>query len=163
MPEVFSLLERGKSESRSGKENLWFEPLSFLRKPVQWDTVSNSQSDFDPSDLIGSRNWSVLTSTLIGLATESGLNRFSAAIKQEITSLLAANAAKYVSWNRGIEARTSSGNSTVYFENADFVFAVLLTGFGKSLIFQVILGVCSCLASRSFVWSYMSTRIDIQV
>ena len=73
------------------------------------------ESDFDPSDLIGSRNWSVLTSTLIGLATESGLNRFSAALKQEITSLLAANAANYVSGNRGIEARTSSGNSTVYF------------------------------------------------
>ena len=33
--------------------------------------------DFDPSNSIGSRNLSVLTSTLIGLATESSSNRFS--------------------------------------------------------------------------------------
>ena len=35
------------------------------------------ESDFDPSNSIGSRNLSVLTSTLIGLATESSSNRFS--------------------------------------------------------------------------------------
>ena len=35
------------------------------------------ESDFDPSNWIRSRNLSVLTSTLIGLATESSLNRFS--------------------------------------------------------------------------------------
>ena len=33
--------------------------------------------DFDPSNSIGSRNLSVLTSTLIGLTTESSSNRFS--------------------------------------------------------------------------------------
>ena len=35
------------------------------------------ESDFDPSNSIGSRNLPVLTSTLIGLATESSSNRFS--------------------------------------------------------------------------------------
>ena len=35
------------------------------------------ESDLDPSNSIGSRNLSVLTSTLIGLATESSSNRFS--------------------------------------------------------------------------------------
>ena len=35
------------------------------------------ESDFDPRNSIGSRNLSVLTSTLIGLATESSSNRFS--------------------------------------------------------------------------------------
>ena len=35
------------------------------------------ESDFDPSNSIGSRNLSVLTSTLVGLATESSSNRFS--------------------------------------------------------------------------------------
>ena len=38
------------------------------------------ESDFDPSNSIGSRNLSVLTSTLIGLATESSSNRFSIAV-----------------------------------------------------------------------------------
>ena len=40
------------------------------------------ESDFDPSNSIGSRNLSVLTSTLIGLATESSSNRFSIAVNQ---------------------------------------------------------------------------------
>ena len=35
------------------------------------------ESGFDPSNSIGSRNLSVLTSTLIGLATEISSNRFS--------------------------------------------------------------------------------------
>ena len=35
------------------------------------------ESDFDPRNSIGSRNMSVLTSTLIGLATESSSNMFS--------------------------------------------------------------------------------------
>ena len=35
------------------------------------------ESDFDPSNSISSKNLSVLTSTLIGLATESSSNRFS--------------------------------------------------------------------------------------
>ena len=35
------------------------------------------KSDFDPSNSIGSRDLSVLTSTLIGLPTESSSNRFS--------------------------------------------------------------------------------------
>ena len=35
------------------------------------------ESDCDPSNSIGSRNLSVLTSTLIGLAIESSSNRFS--------------------------------------------------------------------------------------
>ena len=38
------------------------------------------ESDFDPSNSIGSGNLSVLTSTLIGLATESSSNKFSIAI-----------------------------------------------------------------------------------
>ena len=39
------------------------------------------ESDFDPCNSdIGSRNFSVLTRTLIGLATESSLNRFSIAV-----------------------------------------------------------------------------------
>ena len=35
------------------------------------------ESDFDPSNSIGSKNLSVLTSTLIGIATEISSNRFS--------------------------------------------------------------------------------------
>ena len=35
------------------------------------------ESDFDPSNSIGSRNMSVLSRTLIGLAAESSSNRFS--------------------------------------------------------------------------------------
>ena len=38
------------------------------------------ESDFDPSNSIGSRNLSALTSTRIGLATESSSNRFSIAV-----------------------------------------------------------------------------------
>ena len=44
MPEVFSLLERWNSESRSGEKNLWYRQSSSLRRPVQWDAVSYSQS-----------------------------------------------------------------------------------------------------------------------
>ena len=38
------------------------------------------ESDFDPSNSIGSGNLSVLTSPLIGLATESSSNKFSIAV-----------------------------------------------------------------------------------
>ena len=38
------------------------------------------ESDFDPSNSIGSGHLSVLTSTLIGLATASSSNRFSIAV-----------------------------------------------------------------------------------
>ena len=38
------------------------------------------ESDFYPGNSIGSRNWSVLMTTLIGLAMESSSNRFSIAV-----------------------------------------------------------------------------------
>ena len=40
------------------------------------------ESDFDPNNSIASRNLSVVTSTLIGLATESSSNRFSIPVNQ---------------------------------------------------------------------------------
>ena len=79
MPEVFLSLSDGIL--RSGERNLWYSPLSSCRTPVQCDAVSYSQSQIltlaDPSNSIGSRNLSVLTSTLIGVATEISSNRFS--------------------------------------------------------------------------------------
>ena len=70
------------------------------------------ESDFDPNNSIGSRNLSVLTSTLIGLATKSSSNRFSILLSAlfplgNIETLQSPG-------NRGFEGRKSSVGSTVF-------------------------------------------------
>ena len=66
---------------QSGERNLWYRPLHefFENAGPMGCRFIFPESDFDPSNSIGSscRYLSVLTSTLIGLATESSSNRFS--------------------------------------------------------------------------------------
>ena len=72
----FSLLERRNTTKR--REKPLVQPVEFFENagPMRCRFIF-PESDFDPSNSIGSRNLSVLTSTLIGLATESSSNRFS--------------------------------------------------------------------------------------
>ena len=73
------------------------------------------ESDFDPSNSIGSRNLSVLTSTLIGLATESSLNRFSILLSTYFPwPLVIIEMLLQSPGNRGLEGRKSSVGSTVF-------------------------------------------------
>ena len=76
MPEVFSLLERRNTTKR--REKPLVQPVEFFEKagPIRCRFIF-PESDFNPSNSIGSRNLSVLTSTLIGVATEISSNRFS--------------------------------------------------------------------------------------
>ena len=69
------------------------------------------ESDFDPSNSIGSRNLSVLTSTLIGLATESSSNRFSILLSTLFPWPLVIIETLQSPGNRG---RKSSVDSTVF-------------------------------------------------
>ena len=70
-PRGFSLSERRNRRRKTSDTG------RSLRRPVQWDAV---RVRFDPSNSIGSMNLSVLTSSLIRLATESSSNRFSIAL-----------------------------------------------------------------------------------
>ena len=72
------------------------------------------ESDFDPSNSIGSRNLSVLTNTLIGLATESSSNTFSIAVNQICRAHCGHNRNLQSSGNRGFEGRKSSVGSTFF-------------------------------------------------
>ena len=73
LPDVFLSLSDG-----IGEEKPLVQPVEFFENagPMRCRFIF-PESDFDPSNSIGSRNLSVLTSTLIGLATESSSNRFS--------------------------------------------------------------------------------------
>ena len=72
----FSLLERRNTAKR--REKPLVQAVEFCENagPMGCRFIF-PESDFDLINSIGSRNLSVLTSTLIGLATESSSNRFS--------------------------------------------------------------------------------------
>ena len=72
----FSPLERRNTTKR--REKPLVQPVEFFENagPMRCRFIF-PESDFDPSNSIGSRNLSVLTSTLIGVATEISSNRFS--------------------------------------------------------------------------------------
>ena len=72
----FSLLERRNTAKRREKPLVQTVEFSENAGPMRCRFIF-PESDFDPSNSIGSRNLSVLTSTLIGLAIESSSNRFS--------------------------------------------------------------------------------------
>ena len=69
----------------------------------------------DPSNSIGSRNLSVLTSTLIGVATESSLNRFSILLSALFPVAKVTIETLQSPGNRGFEGRKSSVGSTVFY------------------------------------------------
>ena len=71
----FSLLERRNTAKR--REKPLVQTVEFCKNagPMRHRFIF-PESDFDPSNSICPRNLSVLTSTLIGLATESSSNRF---------------------------------------------------------------------------------------
>ena len=77
MPEVFLAFGNGILPS-ARREKPLVQPVEFFENagPMGCRFIF-PESDFDPSNSIGSRNLSVLTSTLIGLTTESSSNRFS--------------------------------------------------------------------------------------
>jgi len=72
----FSLLERRNAAKR--REKSLVQAVEFFENacPMGCRFIF-PESDFDSNNSIGSRNMSVLTSTLIGLATESSSNSFS--------------------------------------------------------------------------------------
>ena len=78
LPEVFFSQRDG-----IGEEKHLVQAVEFFEKagPMECCFIF-PESDFDTSNSIGSRNLSVLTSALIGLATESSSNRFSIAVNQ---------------------------------------------------------------------------------
>ena len=78
LPEVFLFQTDG-----IGKEKPLVQAVELFEKagPMGCRFIF-PESDFDPSNSIGFRNLSVLTSTLVGLATESSSNRFSIAFNQ---------------------------------------------------------------------------------
>ena len=76
-----------------------------------------SESEFDLTNSIGSMNLSVLTSSLIGLATESSSNRFSFAVNQISVAHcdhMAIIQTLQSSGNRGFEGRKSKVGSTFF-------------------------------------------------
>ena len=76
LPEVFLSQSDG-----IGEEKPLVPPVEFFEKadPMGCCFIF-PESDFDPTNSIGSRNLSVLTSTLIGLATENSSNSLSIAV-----------------------------------------------------------------------------------
>ena len=111
LPDVFLSLSDG-----IGEEKPLVQPVEFFENagPMRCRFIF-PESDFDPSNSIGSRNLSVLTSTLIGVATEIRSNRFSISLSTLFPVATGHNRNAAASpGNRGFEGRKSSAGSTVF-------------------------------------------------
>ena len=108
-----SLLERQNTAKR--REKPLVQAVEFFENtgPVGCHFIF-PESDFDPSNSIGSRNMSVLMSTLIGLATENSSNRFSILLSTLFPWPLVIIETLQSPGNQGFEGRKSSVGSTVF-------------------------------------------------